>query len=129
MDDLTGLAAIGIAFFPMSPAFAQEFKQRGPIGYHHYFVVTFFVMAIVMVWRFTAHTPANPTQEKIRRNWIYRICAAIMALACIFIAFLGFSRNGHAIFWPETAAVVSFGIAWLVKGQTILKDPRVAVRV
>jgi hypothetical protein len=26
------------------------------------------------------------------------------------------------IFWPETIAIVAFGIAWLVKGQTILKD-------
>lgn len=132
---ITGLAAIGIALFPMAPAFAPEVKQQfpqmndqtcylmgGPIGYHHYFVVTFFVMAIVMVWRFTAHTPLNPTPEKIHRNWIYRICAVVMALACVFIAFFGFSKSGHNIFWPESVAVASFGIAWLVKGQTILKD-------
>jgi 4-amino-4-deoxy-L-arabinose transferase-like glycosyltransferase len=120
----------------MAPEFAQEIKQQfpemndktcylmgGPIGYHHFFVPTFFVMAIVMVWRFTAHTPANPTPERFRRNWIYRICAVVMAVAYVFIAFLGFSQGGHNIFWPETVAVVSFGVAWLVKGQTILKDP------
>ena len=27
-----------------------------------------------------------------------------------------------SIFWPETIAIVAFGIAWLTKGQAILKD-------
>jgi hypothetical protein len=137
---VAGLAAIGIGLFPMAPGFAPEIKQQfpqmndqtcyymaGPVGFHHYFVVGFFLLAIVMVWRFTAFTAPNPTREKIRRNWIYRICAVAMALACVIIAFLGFSKSGSKIFWPETVAVVAFGVAWLIKGQTILKDPAQAI--
>jgi hypothetical protein len=26
------------------------------------------------------------------------------------------------LFWSESVAVVSFGVAWLVKGETIFKD-------
>src|SRR3954454_18124600 len=133
---ITGLAAIGIRLFPMDPEFAAEVKAQfpamedevcylmaGPTGYHRYFVIAFFVMTIVMVWRFTANTPSDPTQQKKWRNIVYRICAIVMAIAAVFIAFLGFSKLGHNVFWPETFAVVSFGVAWLVKGQTILKDP------
>jgi hypothetical protein len=26
------------------------------------------------------------------------------------------------IFWPETFVIVAFSVAWLVKGQAVLKD-------
>jgi len=28
----------------------------------------------------------------------------------------------HPLFWLEATAVVAFGVAWLVKGQAVLKD-------
>ena len=45
-----------------------------------------------------------------------------MLAAFIAIGILAFENKGASIFWPETVAVVAFAVAWLVKGQTILKD-------
>ena len=29
----------------------------------------------------------------------------------------------HPIFWLESLTLAAFGISWLVKGETLLKDP------
>ena len=46
-----------------------------------------------------------------------------MFVAFVAIGLLAALNSGGSIFWPETLAVVAFAAAWLVKGQTILKDP------
>ena len=43
----------------------------------------------------------------------------IMLIAIVAIKAI---NKDQSIFWPETVAIVAFGIAWLVKGQAILKD-------
>jgi hypothetical protein len=135
---IAGIAAIGIALFPMKPEFAQEILDayaktgtpecyiiRGILGYHFLFVGTFFLLTFYLVsFRFSAFTPNPPTSQKLARNRIYRICGVAMLVAFVWIAILWLRHNGESIFWPETLAVVSFSAAWLVKGQTVLKDPR-----
>lgn len=130
---VAGLAAAGIGLFPMTPDFAKTVLNRFPamsepdkcyvthgiLGYHVTFVVIFFALIFVMVtFRFPAFTPTDPGKEMQWRNTIYRICGTLMALAFVAILIL----RAKSIFWPETVAVVAFGVAWLVKGQTILKD-------
>jgi hypothetical protein len=46
-----------------------------------------------------------------------------MALSFIAIALLKLSSKDNSIFWPETTAIAAFGVAWLIKGQFLLKDP------
>lgn len=134
---VAGAAAIGIALFPMEPQFAKEliakypllgqpgcYTIRGFLGFHFIFVTTFFTLAFILVFfRFSAFTPAVPTAQKITRNKIYRICGVVMLLSFIAIGILAATKEGQSIFWPETLAVIAFGVAWLVKGQTVLKDP------
>jgi hypothetical protein len=69
----------------------------------------------------TLHS-ANTYEAKLMRNKIYKLCGAAMLAAFIAIGILAFENKGASIFWPETVAVVPFALAWLVKGQTILKD-------
>jgi len=134
---LAGLSSIGIGLFPMSPVFAAQvlhdypgmganecYVNRGILGYHHLFVIAFFALTFVMVtFRFVAFTPGTPTKQKLKRNVIYRVCGALMLLSFIAIGVLAAKKKSGSIFWPETVAVVAFGVAWLVKGQTVLKDP------
>lgn len=134
---VAGIAGAGIGLFPMTPEFAKEVLTRFPamsqsdpcygrcyvthgiLGYHFTFVVIFFALIFVMVtFRFPAFTPPDAGKKMRWRNVIYRICGTVMALAFIAILIL----RAKSIFWPETFAVVAFGVAWLVKGQTILKD-------
>ena len=68
------------------------------------------------------------TKQKKRRNVVYAVCGA-MILVCIglillYYLFLPDSGLGrfNPVFWLESIAVVSFGVSWLVKGETILAD-------
>jgi hypothetical protein len=133
---IAGLSAIGIGLFPMSPTFAAEILQkypemgeakcyinRGLLGFHFLFVGAFFSLTFYLVYfRFDAFTPQIPTKQKLIRNKIYKLCGAAMLAAFIAIGILALKNKGASIFWPETVAVVAFAVAWLVKGQTILKD-------
>ena len=131
-----GIAAIGVGLFPMDPAWAAEIAKRFPdvagqkcyfghgfLGYHFIFVGIFFGLSFYLVYfRFSALTPANPTRQKLARNKIYKLCGIAMLVSFLCIAYLAASYRGASIFWPEAVAVVAFATAWLVKGQTILKD-------
>ena len=69
--------------------------------------------------------------RKIWRNRIYRTCSLIMTIA-LLVSFLGgyckliFPKgyyDAHNLtFWMEAIAIEAFGISWLVKGETILRD-------
>ena len=133
---VAGLAAIGIGLFPMEPVFAQEiiaecpqvteqcYLNAGILGYHFLFVSLFFGLGVYLVYfRFKAFTPSPPTPQKVVRNKVYRVCGVLMLLGIAGVGYLAFLRTGESIFWPETLAVGAFAIAWLVKGQTVLRDP------
>jgi hypothetical protein len=140
---VAGLAAIGIGLFPMAPTFAAEILQqypqmgeakcyinRGFLGFHFIFVSTFFALSFYLVYfRFDAFTPQRPTKQKLMRNRTYKWCGLAMLAAFITIGILAVKNEGRSIFWPETVAVVAFALAWLVKGQTVLKDREPPVSV
>ena len=133
---VAGVSAIGIGLFPMSPTFAAEILQkypemgeakcyiiRGLLGFHFLFVGAFFSLSFYLVYfRFSAFTPQIPTRQKVMRNKVYTLCGAAMFAAFITIGILAFMNKASSIFWPESVAVIAFAAAWLVKGQTILKD-------
>ena len=133
---IAGAAAIGIGLCPMDPVFAKEiliqhprlgdadcYINRGPLGFHFIFVTVFFTLSFYLVYfRFQAFTPEIPTPQKLVRNRIYRICGLIMFASFTTIGALAIFNQGASIFWPETAAVIAFGVAWLIKGQIVLKD-------
>ena len=129
-----GLAAIGLALFPMDPTYAAELLARYPdlgtqahysnhgiLGFHLMFAMTFAALSFYMVFfRFGAGAP--PTMQERKRQVVYRMCGSIMLLSYVAIAIMGFALEGHSVFWPETCAVTAFGVAWLVHGRTVLKD-------
>jgi len=139
---IAGLAAIGIALFPMDIAagvlvspdtanpeseakLVQALKSgpHGPLGYHFLFVGVFFLLTFYLVtFRFRSNTPPNPTHQKRQRNGVYLVCGGLMGLAFVWIGVLWVLDKQSSIFWPETLAVMSFAAAWLVKGQLLLKD-------
>jgi hypothetical protein len=137
---IAGAAAAGIGLFPMDPVFADVIMSRfsnagsatcyhniGFVGYHEFFVGVFFLLAFYLVsFRFSAFTPVAASAQKLKRNLIYRICGVVMLLAFATIAYLILIAKSYNIFIPESIAVMAFAVAWLVKGQAILKDPVVA---
>jgi hypothetical protein len=131
-----GIAAAGVGLFPMNIKIASEillkkpgfdttscYINHGPLGFHFVFVTLFFfAVCYLVLFSFPANTPVRPSQEKMRRNQIYKFCGVVMVASCFSIGLMTLTGADQSIYWPETVAVVAFGIAWLVKGQTVLKD-------
>jgi hypothetical protein len=83
------------------------------------------------IFLFRRTDQVNPTQRKQQRNTLYLICG-IAIVACLVLAALillvpnlsgtPWLQPLHPILVLESLAICAFGIAWFVKGETILKD-------
>jgi len=101
--------------------------------YFHYTMAGLFFLCLSYM-SFFLFTKSNKTPnqrgiQKTIRNRIYRTCAVLMLLA-ILVLFAGslkiipqsYFRIFPLTFWMETLAIESFGLSWLVKGETLFKD-------
>ena len=133
--NVAGLCAIGIALLPTAPIYHERissqyntsslecYSNHGPLGFHIYVVAAFFlIISYLTIFRFPKPSRPYITKQKRSRNKIYRICGVVMVVMLIAIVAFKAINKDQSIFWPETIAIVAFGIAWLVKGQAILKD-------
>ena len=132
---ITGIAGVFIGILPMDPTG----KMRGYMDHtlfehlHRYPVIAFFAGGLYLVafsFRRTTTiqehdhqkievTSPFPGVKKSRRNHWYTACAAVMtvSLALLITALLN-GWTGAPKYVPESLAIISFAVAWLVKGQT-----------
>lgn len=133
VSTIAGVCAIGVALFPTNPDVGATQRQV-IIGWAHFSFATcfFLILAGMAIFLFRRTDPnKNPTHRKQQRNIVYFICG-IAILACLVLAALIFLvpnvpdtpwlQTLHPIFWLESLMIFAFGIAWFVKGETILKD-------
>ena len=114
----------------------------------------FLTLAVISLFRFTKTNPENTRRpsklldyfsllwvtktipgkplgrRKKWRNRIYRICGYTIVV-CVFLLKLVMRpsietqfEHIHPVFWLETIAVVAFGVSWLIKGETLWRDPK-----
>ncbi len=127
---ISGPCAIGVALFPTTrpncPALETDL-----IGKVHYgcAAVLFVTLGLMSLCLFTkSSSKVDRTDEKKKRNVVYKICgiAILVSITCIgvlhFFAPEKRCEWPHSEFWLETIAVEAFGFAWLTKGETIIKD-------
>jgi hypothetical protein len=150
ITDLAGLFSILVAFFPTKPSVAvtpsircqtvaQPSSGQQVVGVIH--LVSAGCLFVLLAWmaiRFTKTDAPVLSPQKLRRNLIYKICAALI-LACVAVAVLtSFLPMSVKTLFPwlfafEALAIFAFGVSWFVKGQTLvpqLKDtPAVAQSV
>ena len=122
--------AIGVALFPMAPE-PKATPQQVDIGDLHWtFAASLFLnLAYFSLFLFTKTGPnKTPTRRKLKRNLVYRICGIIILAAIILIPVAKYKPIAiyvgplNPVFWLESLAVEAFGVSWLTKGETILKD-------
>jgi len=121
--NLTGLFAIGVAWFPTAEAGPNNW-----VGLVHFICAgSFFVtLAAISLFLFT-RKGLSPTRRKVNRNRIYVICGLVI-IACLIaiLIYFNFINNDKAessfVFWAETIALIAFGLSWLTKGGTICPD-------
>ena len=133
-DEIAGylacVFAIGVAFFPTTPCMRPT-SGHDLIGILHltFAALLFLTLAYFSLVLFTKTDPMKiPTRQKRQRNAVYRICGYTI-LVCIFLIVVGKlpGIETHVewltpVFWLESIAVLAFGVSWLIKGETILKD-------
>jgi hypothetical protein len=129
---LSGGFAIGVALFPTPPC-PDNPPGFNLIGTLHLSFATllFLTLAYFCLALFTKTSPdKTPTRQKLQRNVVYRVCGYTI-LTCIFFSFVAklppvtlHVEQLKPIFWFESVAIMAFGVSWLTKGETILKDKK-----
>jgi hypothetical protein len=135
--NLAGFFALGIAFLPTSNITdgacalfvlpSNELREQAHLLSAGAFFLTLAYISFFLFVRSKHHM----TSEKRKRNLIYRSCGMVMVtmvvLICVYYWILPESfrqqwGRARPVFWLESIALWAFGISWLVKGETILKD-------
>jgi hypothetical protein len=124
-----GTAAVGTALVRSKPPGVVGTDIWGIL--HLVFAAVFLLtLAYFSLYLFTlTDNTATMTEEKRRRNVVYRICGyvivASIALLVIHAAVPGVRnslRDLNPVFVLEEIAVLFFGISWITKGEAILAD-------
>ena len=127
---LSGYLAIGVALFPTTPDTGAS-SQAKLIGTVHLMLAALLFLTFVYfsLALFTKTSPdKTPTRQKYRRNIVYRVCGYTILASIFFMLVVAlppvekFTEWLTPVFWLESVAVVAFGVSWLTKGETILKD-------
>ncbi len=129
---LAGAFTFGVAFFPsFDPRGVRLTPLDVPYGYIHtvFAALMFLVLAYFCIFLFRRSTPDSQlTRRKRHRNRIYGACGLVIVV-CLFLivaltlgASLDHRRPSPALFWCESLALAAFGVAWLTKGNGILRD-------
>jgi hypothetical protein len=124
-----GIFAVCAAFFPTAPpdpSFADTVA-----GWVHLTSagLLFAVLAVIALWLFPKTVPGSVrSPRKKQRDLVFRVCGGVIAACLVLVPVEAFVIGApiaghHPLFWLEATAVFAFGVAWLVKGQAILKDP------
>jgi hypothetical protein len=123
-------SAVGAALFPTTRT-GQPGGTADPVGVVHLVCAAsfFLTLAWFCLFLFTrTHPDRPPTRRKRQRNVVYRVCGVLIlvsvALAAVAVALPDDSGLValHPVFWLESLAAVAFGVAWFVKGETLLTD-------
>lgn len=138
IGNMSGVFALGMMIFPTS-MFSGKVVKVGMFliddniseYIHLTFGALFFLsLSFNSIFLFTKRGPGVLSKEKKRRNIIYRICGIVMILAIVCISvYMIFLRNTfiskiNPVLILESIALISFGISWLVKGNTLFKDKK-----
>jgi len=139
-SNIAAVCALGVAFFPMNVdvncascnlcnLFCRDVQPWRGVVHFTSAGILFFTLACMSLFLFTKTDKSKrPTRKKLQRNRVYITCGVIMLLAMMVVALLKIPcikqafPIAHPTFWAESVMLWFFGISWLVKGETILKD-------
>jgi hypothetical protein len=127
---LSSFCALGVAFFPTEP-------DRGVTPHQHNIAIAHYIFAAILfsilayfclvLFKMTAENK-TVTTEKLQRNRVYTGCGYVIIASMLLIALLKLFKLEHLVgsfystFCFESTSLIAFGIAWLIKGETFLKD-------
>ena len=137
LDDIVstvaGICAIGVALFPTTPPDVGATQLQVTIGLAHLSFATcfFLILASMAIFLFTRTDQKKKGRRKQLRNAVYYACGIAIVVFLVLAALIVLVPNLRGTTWLqllhpilvlEALADLAFGIAWFVKGETILKD-------
>jgi len=112
-----------IGFFQLNPECSDNIHMICSVFF-------FFLLAANSYCLFTLTDETKEmTDNKKKRNRVYKACGIVMGISLITLVILykcfnKFVEENRIVFYLETIMVVSFGVSWLVKGETFFRDPK-----
>lgn len=129
---LSGIFALGVAFCPTTPDHdATPFQEHVGTAHYVFAGLLFSTLAVFCLVLFKMSAQGHAlTDRKKYRNRVYTGCGIVilasMAAILLLVKILKVTylpRGVGTVFFFETTSLWAFGVAWLIKGQTLLKDP------
>lgn len=135
-DEITGYLAggftFGVAFFPSFDPYTSRYSPRDvELGFTHtvFAALMFLVLGYICIFLFRKSSPERPfTRHKRNRNRIYGVCGLTLIVCMAVMVGLSIRSTverrhpSHLLFWCESLALIAFGVAWLTKGEGLLRD-------
>lgn len=129
---LAGVCALGVA---LCPAFNPQGSYYTQLDYIFGFVHTAFaglmylVLAYICIFLFRKSSPEKRlTRRKQHRNRIYAASGVLM-VACMAVmvgltirSLVERRHPSQWLFWCESLGLCAFGVAWLTKGEGLMRD-------
>ncbi|HEU5352713.1 MAG TPA: hypothetical protein VFU55_14060 [Terracidiphilus sp.] len=129
---VAGVGSLGVALVPsLNPGGGPYTRMQIETGHLHsaFAGLMFLALAYFCLVLFRRTSPLRKvTRRKLHRNRIYLACGLVILACDAGMAALAFPAvalrfwNDRALLLCETLALMAFGIAWLTKGNGILKD-------
>jgi hypothetical protein len=123
LSSVASLMAVGVALFPTANDVDTAAGGAKVVSTLHlvFAGVLFGLLAYFALFLFTkSDAVGSMTAAKRRRNRLYRICGVVIVVALVLIGLaqvLQPPSSWHAVLFLESAAVIAFGVSWLVKGR------------
>jgi len=127
----SGFCALGVAFCPTTPEEgATQFQKQVGILHYLFAALLFLTLAYFCLGLFKKTVKdETPTPRKLKRNLVYTVCGWAIIVSILAIPILLYCFHREYLFGPvgttfffETTSLLAFGVAWLIKGRTLLKD-------
>jgi hypothetical protein len=114
---VAGIALTGQALM------ALQFTQSAPRDWSARWLDDVKRMLRALIFRY----PPRVHGRKLIRNRIYSACSWLIIIGVVLALAQNFwphsvQAETQWLFWFESLSIASFGVAWLVKGETLFKD-------
>ncbi len=135
---ISGILALGTVFFPTANGKSEIIKvgvfqiNDNISRYIHLSFASLFLisLAFMSIFIFTRSGSEPLTKEKKKRNLVYMICGYIIlfSILCMTVFEIALQNTFIATLRPililESLSLLSFGISWLIKGETFFRDKK-----
>lgn len=130
---LAFVLAVTVAMFPTTPPASYTCKAVSAYISKIHWTAAALLFATLAYFCLALFTETDPTKtrtpRKGTRDFVYRVCGGLIVLSILSIGVIKLDKSlgcslmrFSPVFWLESLAVFSFAVAWLTKGEMILKD-------